>query len=189
MNFQKDFPVHKDTDLFPAFFNFIECYLDMQNKLDEVKKYLIVGLSKLLFANKKEAAVESDLPDTEEDEEFKNRTNKLRSRLDLLFARFHLVNINKNLEEAMNKLSNSIILYSEIYGPESVGLTPHYYYLASYFIEKKLGDKETQESRDIIIKNIYQKIADVWRKFFLGEKCEMFESNTKYIIIFKIFFQ
>ena len=176
MEFQKDNPVHKDTDLFPAFFNFIECYLNLPDKLDEVKKYLIVGLSKLLFANKKEAGGE-DVIDFDEEEESKNKTNKLRSRLDLLFSQFHLVNSSKNYNEGISKLSNSIILYSEIYGPESVGLTPHYFFLASYFSVKPFGDTESQEERDIIIKNIYIKIADVWRKFFLNEKFELFESK------------
>jgi hypothetical protein len=182
LDFQKDFPVHKDTDLFPAFFNFIECYLNIPDKLEEVKKYLIVGLSKLLFANKKEAEGE-EANDYEDEEESKNKTNKLRSRLDLLFARFHLVNAGKNFNEGISKLSNSIILYSEIYGPESVGLTPHYYFLASYFSEKPFNEYETQDERDIIIKNIYSKIAEVWKKYFLGEKSELFESKNNLILV------
>ena len=173
MEYQKEYPVHKDTDLFPAFFNFIEFYLNLPDSLEEVKRYLIVGLSKLLFANKKEIAMEENCENYEINEN-KKTCDKLKSRLDLLFARFHLANENKNFEEAISKLSNSIILYSEIYGPESIGLTANYYYLANYFLEKPLEDDETQNSRDVIIKNINNKIAYNWKIFILGEFIEMF---------------
>jgi len=176
MEYQKEHPVHKDTDLFPAFFNFIEFYLNLPDSLEEVKRYLIVGLSKLLFANKKEIIKEENFQ-YEEFEDTKKTCDKLKSQLDFLFARFHLANDNKNYDEAISKLSNSIIMYSEIYGPESIGLTPNYYYLANYFAEKPLEDYETQDTRDVIIRNIYNKIANIWKFFFLGEVNEMFESK------------
>jgi hypothetical protein len=171
VDFQKEYPVHKDTDLFPAFFNFIECYLKLGEK-QEVKKYLIVGLSKLLFVSKKDSVKEENLD--YEDDESKYLTNKLRSKLDLLFARFNID--TENLSEAISKLSNSIILYSEIFGPEEIGLTQNYYYLAKYFSAKK-DDEESEEERDIIIKNIFLKIADIWKKYFLREFNDLFESK------------
>jgi hypothetical protein len=82
---------------------------------------------------------------------------------------------------AISKLSNSIILFSQIYGPESIGLTPHFFYLANYFSEKPMGENETQESRDIIIKNIYNRIVEMWKIYFLGEINELFES--KFLLI------
>jgi hypothetical protein len=174
--FQQDFTLdNKSIEFLPAFFNFIECYLEIQN-ITEVKKYLIVGLSNLMFATKKEGG-ENEGVEIEEDEESNKLKKKLRSRLDLLFARFHLINTNRKYDEAIDKLSNSIILYSEIYGPESVGLTPHYYYLANYFSDKPSDSDWKQDKKDVIIKNIYQKIADIWRKFFLDEKNELFESK------------
>lgn len=163
----------------PAFFNFIECYLEMGN-IPEVKKYLIVGLSNLMFSTKKnEESKEGDMHETEEDEESMTERKNMRSRLDLLFARFNLA--IKKYDEANDKLTNSIILYSEIYGPESVALTPHYYYLANYFNEKPLEQNERQDKRDVIIRNIYLKIADIWRKMFIGEKSELFKSKFFYI--------
>lgn len=150
----------------------------MQN-IPEVKKYLIVGLSNLMFASKKEGGGEGENAEIEEDEESANEKKKLRSRLDLLFARFHLINNNKKYDEAIDKLTNSIILYSEIYGPESIGLTPHYYYLANYFADKSSDAyARKQDKRETIIKNIYQKIADIWKKFFLGDKNDLYESKN-----------
>jgi hypothetical protein len=176
--FQQDFTLdNKSIEFLPAFFNFIECYLEIQN-ITEVKKYLIVGLSNLMFANKKEGGGEGDGTEFEDDEHSAKLKKKLRSRLDLLFSRFHLINTNKKWDESIDKLSNSIILYSEIYGPESVGLTPHYFFLANYFIDRQdLPDSiSKQEKKEVIVKNIYHKIAEIWKKFFLDEKNELFES-------------
>jgi hypothetical protein len=168
---------NKSIDFLPGFFNYIECHLEMRN-IPEVKKYLIVGLSNLMFSNKKsDESKEDEAGDFEEDEEIAKEKKNLRSRLDLLFARFNLA--IKKYEESIEKLTNSIILYSEIFGPESVGLMPHYYYLANYFAEKPFDKDDTQELREIIIRNIYLKIADIWKKQFLGEKNENFESNFK----------
>ncbi len=175
--FQQDFTLdNKSIDFLPAFFNYIECYLEVGN-LTEVKKYLIVGLSNLMFASKKEGSDENDNAEFEEDGESAMLKKKLRSRLDLLFARYHLVSKNKKFDEAINKLTNSIILYSDIYGPESVGLTPHYYFLAQFFHEKPSDNDLVIEKRGIIIRGIYQKITDIWRKFFMDETNELFESK------------
>jgi len=73
---------------------------------------------------------------------------KLRSKLDLLFARYNLA--IKNSENAIEKLTNSIILASRIYSPESPELTSYYYYLARYFISNK--------EKDIVIVNIFYKV-------------------------------
>ena len=155
------------------------------DKLAEVKKYLIVGLSNLLISSKKseesKKSDESKKDDTEMhryDEE--NKKNILKSRLDLLFARFNL--ITEKYPDAIDKLTSSIIAYSEIYGPESVGLTQHYYYLANYFYEKKFEHNEKQEKREVIIKNIYLKMADIWRRYFMGEKNPLFESTVFFLI-------
>jgi hypothetical protein len=166
---------NKSIDFLPGFFNYIECHLEKRS-IPDVKKYLIVGLSNLMFSNKKsDESKEEDAIDVEEDEEIIKEKKNLRSRLDLLFARFNLA--IKKFDESIEKLTNSIILYSEIFGPESVGLTPHYYYLANYFAEKPFDHNESQEQREIIIRNIYLKISDIWRKQFLGEKNENFECN------------
>jgi hypothetical protein len=171
--FQQDFNLdNKSIDFLPAFFNFIECYLEARN-LPEVKKYLIVGLSNLMFSSKKNDETKDGDQVDEEDEELMKEKKNMRSRLDLLFARFNL-EIKKH-DEANDKLTNSIVLYAEIYGPESVGLTPHYYYLANYFTEKPFDKDERHEKREIIIRNVYLKIADIWKKYFLGEKYELFE--------------
>lgn len=174
---------NKSIDFLPGFFNYIECHLEMRN-IPEVKKYLIVGLSNLMFSNKKsdESKEETENIDMEEDEEILKEKKLLRSRLDLLFARFNLA--IKKYGDSIEKLTNSIILYSEIYGPESVGLTPHYYYLANYFAEKPFENDDTQELREIIIRNIYLKIADIWRKQFLAEINENFESKIFDIFLF-----
>ena len=62
------------------------------------------------------------------------KKNKLRSKLDLLFGRFNMK--IKKYSESIDKLTNSIVLYSEIYGPENVGLTPQYFYLAEYYLKR-----------------------------------------------------
>ena len=60
---------NKSIDFLPGFFNYIECHLEMRN-IPEVKKYLIVGLSNLMFSNKKsDESKEEDAIDVEEDEE------------------------------------------------------------------------------------------------------------------------
>lgn len=173
---------NKSIDFLPGFFNYIECHLEMRN-IPEVKKYLIVGLSNLMFSNKKsDESKEDEGVEMEEDEDILKEKKNLRSRLDLLFARFNLA--IKKYEESIEKLTNSIILYSEIFGPESVGLTPHYYYLANYFAEKPFEKDDTQEIREIIIRNIYLKIADIWKKQFMGERNENFECKFCFLIIF-----
>jgi len=111
---------------------------------------------------------------------FSDKKSK-RSRLDLLFARFSLE--KKKYGEAIKKLTNSIILYSEIYGPESVGLTPHYYYLSIYFAEESENNDKTEDKRDIIVKNIYLKIADMWKKYFTEDKNILFVSKFVQVII------
>lgn len=166
---------NKSIYLLPAFFNFIECYLDLGND-SEVKRYLIVGLSNLMFSAKaKEETKDEDDIEGEEQEDIEKDRNAKRSRLDLLFARFNLN--NSKWSDAIEKLSNSIVLYSQIFGPESIGLTPHYYYLANYFAEKPLDPNEKWDKREVIIKNIYSKIAEIWRKFFIGDVNEFFESK------------
>ena len=104
-----------------------------QKKLSEVKKYLIVGLTNLLNASKKgDDKNLEERKSTEYDPEEVNR-KLLQSRLDLLLGRFNL-NSDTPPEKTIDKLNSSIIIYSEIYGPENVGLTPQYYYLAEYFL-------------------------------------------------------
>lgn len=106
--------------------------------------------------------------------------------MELLFARFDLITgqssaylqgafsaqdkrnkVYESLESAIGKLQNSIISYSEIYGPESVGLTPQYYFLGEYFtnMSRELEGEEKEEKL-IIVKQIYLKIADLWKSFF-----------------------
>jgi hypothetical protein len=166
---------NKSIHFLPAFFNFIEFYLDVTNvnsmqelksNIQEVKKYLIVGLSNIMFSNKKETEnVEDD------DEEYTFQKNNIKSRLDLLFARYNLV--IKKFDEACEKLTNSIISYSELYGPENIGLTINYYNLAIYF-DEAFSDKD----RSDVIKGIILRIAEIWKKYFLGERFEGF--NGKY---------
>ncbi len=169
--FKSSFPIdNKSIEFLPVYFNFIEFYLKKEKeKLSEVKKYLIVGLSNLLFSTKKKD--DSDEVDPDEDEDARRTKRNLRSRMDFLFARYNLM--TKKYDEAIDKLTASIITYSEVYGPESVGLTAHYFYLANYFCE--ILDKEAEE-RDVIITNIYLKICEIWKKYFLGEKNELFDS-------------
>jgi hypothetical protein len=167
-------------EFLPAYFNLIECNLK-KGQHAEVKKYLIVGLSNLMISSKKKE--DSKDEGSYENDEATKYKNNLRSRLDLLFARFNMVNMNNKLSDAIDKLTNSIILYSEIYGPESVGLTVHYFYLAEYFSRQHFEKHENQDSRDVIMKNIFLKIADNWKKFFIGDKNELFECNIKIYII------
>lgn len=108
----------------------------------------------------------------------------LQSRLDLLFARFNILTRAPN--EAIEKLTSSIITYSEIYGPESVGLTPQYYYLADYFLDLVLGDEKKEKKRKIVVKNIYLKIADMWKQYFLGAQNPLFLSNDDQDLILAI---
>ncbi len=171
--FKANFPLdNKSIEFLPVYFNFIEFYLKKdKEKLSEVKKYLIVGLSNLLFSTKKREN-DSNETELEEEEDVKREKKNLKSRMDFLFARYNL--LTKKYDEAIEKLTGSIITYSELYGPESVGLTAHYFYLANYFAE--ILDKDADE-RDVIITNIYIKIADIWKKYFQGEKNELFESK------------
>jgi hypothetical protein len=171
--FKANFPLdNKSIEFLPVYFNFIEFYLKKdKEKLSEVKKYLIVGLSNLLFSTKKRDD-DSNEPELDEDEDVKREKRNLRSRMDFLFARYNL--LIKKYDEAIDKLTASIITYSEIYGPESVGLTAHYFYLSNYFAD--VMEKDSEE-RDVIIINIYLKITEIWKKYFLGEKNELFESK------------
>jgi hypothetical protein len=183
---QKEIVIDSNSiSMLPAYFNFIECYLETNNK-PEVKKYLTVALSNLSFSNKKKDELKDgeNMDELFEDEKaVKDRIAKT-SRIDLLFGRYNL-QINK-LKEAMDKITNSILLYSEIYGPESVGLTPHYYYLATLFLEQGQKDQKDHKDSEIIAKNIFLKIADIWKKYFLGEKHLLFERknlNIHFLII------
>ena len=119
-------------------------------------------------------------------EKFIEEVNKklLQSRLDLLFARFNILTRAPN--EAIEKLTSSIITYSEIYGPESVGLTPQYYYLADYFLDMGMGDDKKEKRRKIVVKNIYLKIADMWKMYFLGMVNPLFLSNDDQDLILAI---
>ena len=98
-----------------------------QKKLSEVKKYLIVGLTNLLNASKK--GDDKNLEERKSTEYEPEEVNRelLQSRLDLLFGRFNLKS-DAPPEQTIDKLNSSIIIYSEIYGPENVGLTPQYFY-------------------------------------------------------------
>jgi hypothetical protein len=169
--FKDSFPIDsKSIEFLPVYFNFIEFYLKKEKeKLSEVKKYLIVGLSNLLFASKKRD--EDGGEDFEEDEELRKIKKNLRSRMDFLFGRYKL--LIKKYDEAIDKLTGSIITYSEIYGPESIGLTPHFFYLSNYFSDKMEKDSE---EREVIIKKLYLKVTEMWKKHFLGEKNQLFES-------------
>lgn len=160
--------------ILPAYFNFIECYL-ATNSEPEIKKYLTVALSNLSFSNKKKdenKELESQ-EDIEEEILLTKDKQEKTSRIDLLFGQY-LLNTSK-FKQAKEKIINSIILYSEIYGPESIGLTSNYYYLASCFLNENAKNQESFPDSEIIAKNIYLKIAECWKKFFLGEKHDMFD--------------
>jgi hypothetical protein len=153
-------------EFLPAYFNFIECFLAQdKKKLSEVKKYLIVGLTNLLNASKKgDDKNLEERKSTEYDPEEVNR-KLLQSRLDLLFGRFNLKS-DAPPEQTIDKLNSSIIIYSEIYGPENVGLTPQYFYLAEYFLVTVFKDQNKEMNKKIIVKKIYSKIAELWRQYF-----------------------
>ena len=157
---------NNSIEFLPAYFNFIECFLAQdKKKLSEVKKYLIVGLTNLLNASKK--GDDKNLEDRKSNEYEPEEVNRklLQSRLDLLFGRFNLKS-DAPPEQTIDKLNSSIIIYSEIYGPENVGLTPQYFYLAEYFLVTVFKDPNKEMNKKIIVKKIYSKIAELWRQYF-----------------------
>jgi hypothetical protein len=115
----------------------------------------------------------------EDDKIIKDRIVKT-SKIDLLFGRYNL-QINK-LKDAMDKITNSIIQFAEIYGPESVGLTPHYYYLATIFLEKGQKEPKYYQESEIVAKNIFLKIADIWKKYFLSELHLLFDNENDEVL-------
>ena len=169
---------NNSIEFLPAYFNFIECFLAQdKKKLSEVKKYLIVGLTNLLNASKKgDDKGTGDRSSNEYEQEEVNR-KLLQSRLDLLFGRFNLKS-DAPPEQTIDKLTSSIITYSEIYGPESVGLTPQYFYLAEYFLVTIFKDQNKEQNKKIIVKKIYSKIAELWRQYFAGKKNPLFMENN-----------
>ena len=157
---------NNSIEFLPAYFNFIECFLAQdKKKLSEVKKYLIVGLTNLLNASKK--GDDKNLEERKSTEYEPEEVNRklLQSRLDLLFGRFNLKS-DAPPEQTIDKLNSSIIIYSEIYGPENVGLTPQYSYLAEYFLVTVFKDQNKEMNKKIIVKKIYSKIAELWRQYF-----------------------
>jgi hypothetical protein len=157
---------NNSIEFLPAYFNFIECFLAQdKKKLSEVKKYLIVGLTNLLNASKK--GDDKNLEERKSTEYEPEEVNRklLQSRLDLLFGRFNLKS-DAPPEQTIDKLNSSIIIYSEIYGPENVGLTPQYFYLAEYFLVTVFKDQNKEMNKKIIVKKIYSKIAELWRQYF-----------------------
>ena len=157
---------NNSIEFLPAYFNFIECFLAQdKKKLSEVKKYLIVGLTNLLNASKK--GDEKNLGERGANEYDIEEVNRklLQSRLDLLFGRFNLKS-DAPPEQTIDKLTSSIITYSEIYGPENVGLTPQYFYLAEYFLATVFKDQTKEANKRTIVKKIYSKIAELWRQYF-----------------------
>ena len=157
---------NNSIEFLPAYFNFIECFLAQdKKKLSEVKKYLIVGLTNLLNASKK--GDEKNLGERGANEYDIEEVNRklLQSRLDLLFGRFNLKS-DAPPEQTIDKLTSSIITYSEIYGPENVGLTPQYFYLAEYFLATVFKDQNKEANKRTIVKKIYSKIAELWRQYF-----------------------
>lgn len=175
---QKEMVIDSNSiSMLPAYFNFIECYLETNNNKAEVRKYLTVALSNLSFSNKKKDELkDGEMDDQVEDEKITKDRIAKTSRIDLLFGRYNLQ--VKNYKQAMDKITNSILLYAEIYGPESVGLTPHYYYLATLFLDRNHNDQKEFKDSEIIAKNIFLKIADMWKKYFCGEKHMLFEQNV-----------
>jgi len=157
---------NNSIEFLPAYFNFIECFLAQdKKKLSEVKKYLIVGLTNLLNASKK--GDEKNMGERGANEYDVEEVNRklLQSRLDLLFGRFNLKS-DAPPEQTIDKLTSSIITYSEIYGPENVGLTPQYFYLAEYFLATVFKDQNKEANKRTIVKKIYSKIAELWRQYF-----------------------
>ena len=168
---------NNSIEFLPAYFNFIECFLAQdKKKLSEVKKYLIVGLTNLLNASKKgdDKGAGYHGGNEYDDQEEVNR-KLLQSRLDLL-----LFNLKSDAppEQTIDKLTSSIITYSEIYGPESVGLTPQYFYLAEYFLVTIFKDQNKEQSKKAIVKKIYSKIAELWRQYFAGKVNPLFKENA-----------
>ena len=174
--FKSEYTIDNNSiEFLPAYFNFIECFL-AQNKTDEVKKYLIVWLTNLLNASKKKTSNNNiNFSDNEE------ITKKLlQSRLDLLFGRFNILT-RAPANETVDKITSSIITFSEIFGPENVGLTPQYYYLAEYFLDYSDIEEKKERMKRIIVKKIYSKIADNWKNYFMGNSGSMFmedDNNT-----------
>jgi len=157
---------NNSIEFLPAYFNFIECFLAQdKKKLSEVKKYLIVGLTNLLNASKK--GDDKNIGERSGNEYEPEEVNRklLQSRLDLLFGRFNLKS-DAPPEQTIDKLTTSIITYSEIYGPENVGLTPQYFYLAEYFLVTPFKDQNKELNKKTIVKKIYTKIAELWRLYF-----------------------
>ena len=157
---------NNSIEFLPAYFNFIECFLAQdKKKLSEVKKYLIVGLTNLLNASKK--GDDKNIGERSGNEYEPEEVNRklLQSRLDLLFGRFNLKS-DAPPEQTIDKLTTSIITYSEIYGPENVGLTPQYFYLAEYFLVTAFKDQNKELNKKTIVKKIYSKIAELWRLYF-----------------------
>ena len=169
---------NNSIEFLPAYFNFIECFLAQdKKKLSEVKKYLIVGLTNLLNASKK--GDEKNLGERGANEYDIEEVNRklLQSRLDLLFGRFNLKS-DAPPEQTIDKLTSSIITYSEIYGPENVGLTPQYFYLAEYFLATVFKDQTKEANKRTIVKKIYSKIAELWRQYFAGKINPLFMQNS-----------
>jgi len=157
---------NNSIEFLPAYFNFIECFLAQdKKKLSEVKKYLIVGLTNLLNASKKGDEKNMGERGAREYEPEEVNRKLLQSRLDLLFGRFNLKS-DAPPEQTIDKLTSSIITYSEIYGPENVGLTPQYIYLAEYFLATVFKDQNKELNKRTIVKKIYSKIAELWRQYF-----------------------
>ena len=165
---------NNSIEFLPAYFNFIECFLAQdKKKLSEVKKYLIVGLTNLLNASKKGDDKGAGERSSNEYEQEEVNRKLLQSRLDLLFGRFNLKS-DAPPEQTIDKLTSSIITYSEIYGPESVGLTPQYFYLAEYFLVTMFKDQNKEQNKKIIVKKIYSKIAELWRQYFANKTNPLF---------------
>jgi len=168
---------NNSIEFLPAYFNFIECFLAQdKKKLGEVKKYLIVGLTNLLNASKKGDEKNTGERSGNEYEQEEVHRKLLQSRLDLLFGRFNLKS-DAPPEQTIDKLTSSIITYSEIYGPENVGLTPQYFYLAEYFLVTIFKDPNKEANKKIIVKKIYSKIAELWRQYFADTVNPLFLYN------------
>lgn len=148
----------------------------------EAERYLKVGMINLLNAGKKDEKrqlVEEDR-DNFSEEEVRRKT--LQSRLDLLFGRYKLLNPGNKDSGALDSLTNSILSHSELYGPEDVGLTPQYYYLAECFYNSGVerdGKAKNDIDKKVCVKNIYNKVADNWRKFFMEQINPLFYINQK----------
>lgn len=171
-------------EFLPAYFNIIECFfLNGTENISDIKKYLIVGLTNLDNAKKKKDDKGYHQIETEKEKEEEKKKKILSSRLELLFARLNLLtssttisiigekrnNGRENLESAIEKIMNSIIYYSEIYGPESIGLTPQYFFLSEYFATLYHDTEGNERERKmIVVKQIFLKIADIWKNFFNG---------------------